>query len=91
MSLHDPRSGVRTGHGALGEDFDWLGRNTHRELNSRLEVLIAHLLKSQHQPHLRDGSAATFERLGESMYREAAIQNHNVNDLHGEPVSLLRK
>lgn len=41
----------------LTEEIEDLGRGVKREIKSRLIVLIAHLLKWQHQPELREGSA----------------------------------
>ncbi len=38
------------------EELDSMGRNDKRELQSRLEVLIAHLLKCQCQPDKKSGS-----------------------------------
>lgn len=40
----------------LAEEIEALGANNRRELKSRLRVLIAHLLKWQYQPELREGS-----------------------------------
>ena len=38
------------------EEIESLGRSDRRELKSRLEVLLQHLLKWQYQPNLRSGS-----------------------------------
>jgi hypothetical protein len=40
----------------LAEEIEDLGRNNRRELKSRLRVLLAHLLKLQYQPELREES-----------------------------------
>ncbi len=40
----------------LAEEIESLGGSDHRELRSRLTVLVAHLLKWQYQPQLRDQS-----------------------------------
>jgi hypothetical protein len=40
----------------LTEEVEDLGRSVKREIRSRLIVLIAHLLKWQYQPELREGS-----------------------------------
>jgi hypothetical protein len=40
----------------LAEEIEDMGRSTRRELGSRLEVLLAHLLKWHYQPELRCGS-----------------------------------
>src|SRR5450631_4403123 len=40
----------------LAEEIEDLGRRDRRELKSRLRVLIAHLLKWQYQPELREES-----------------------------------
>jgi len=41
---------------AVVEEIESLGRSERRELKSRLEVLLQHLLKWQYQPGLRSGS-----------------------------------
>ncbi|MBN4006053.1 DUF29 domain-containing protein [Nostoc sp. LPT] len=41
---------------AVIEEIESLGRSERRELKSRLEVLLQHLLKWQHQSSLRSGS-----------------------------------
>ncbi|AFZ56451.1 DUF29 domain-containing protein [Anabaena cylindrica FACHB-243] len=41
---------------AVVEEIESLGRSDRRELKSRLEVLLQHLLKWQYQPSLRSGS-----------------------------------
>ncbi|MBW4644697.1 MAG: DUF29 domain-containing protein [Goleter apudmare HA4340-LM2] len=41
---------------AVIEEIESLGRSERRELKSRLEVLLQHLLKWQYQPSLRSGS-----------------------------------
>ncbi|MEH2240623.1 DUF29 domain-containing protein [Nostoc sp.] len=41
---------------AVIEEIESLGRSDRRELKSRLEVLLQHLLKWQHQSSLRSGS-----------------------------------
>ncbi|HBL09971.1 MAG TPA: DUF29 domain-containing protein [Cyanobacteria bacterium UBA11162] len=41
---------------AVIEEIESLGRSDRRELKSRLEVLLQHLLKWQYQPYLRSGS-----------------------------------
>ncbi|MBW4678003.1 MAG: DUF29 domain-containing protein [Desmonostoc geniculatum HA4340-LM1] len=41
---------------AVIEEIENLGRSERRELKSRLEVLLQHLLKWQYQPSLRSGS-----------------------------------
>ena len=40
----------------LAEEMDSLGRSDRRELQSRLTVLLMHLLKWQFQPDMRSGS-----------------------------------
>jgi len=40
----------------LAEEIGDLGKNNRRELSSRLEFLLMHLLKWRHQPELRDAS-----------------------------------
>lgn len=40
----------------LAEEIESLGRSDRREVASRLSVLLAHLLKWQHQPAARSGS-----------------------------------
>ncbi len=40
----------------LAEEVESLGRNDRRELQSRLVVLLMHLLKWQFQPEMRSGS-----------------------------------
>ena len=40
----------------LAEEIADLGKNNWRELSSRLEILLMHLLKWCHQPELRDTS-----------------------------------
>lgn len=42
---------------AVVEEIESLGRSDKRELKSRLEVLLQHLLKWQYQPSLRSGSS----------------------------------
>ncbi|MBD2089646.1 DUF29 domain-containing protein [Microcoleus sp. FACHB-1515] len=41
---------------AIAEEIESLGRSERRELKSRLEVLLQHLLKWQYQPNRRSGS-----------------------------------
>jgi Domain of unknown function DUF29 len=41
----------------LAEEIKDLGRRDRRELKNRLRVLIAHLLKWEYQPELREGSS----------------------------------
>jgi hypothetical protein len=41
---------------AVIEEIESLGRSERRELKSRLEVLLQHLLKWQYQPNLRSNS-----------------------------------
>jgi hypothetical protein len=41
---------------AVAEEIESLGRSDRRELKSRLEVLLQHLLKWQYQPERRSGS-----------------------------------
>ncbi len=41
---------------AVIEEIESLGRSERRELKSRLEVLLQHLLKWQYQPSFRSGS-----------------------------------
>lgn len=43
----------------LAEEIASLGRNQQNELNSRLRLLIAHLLKMDHQPDMRTPSWRT--------------------------------
>lgn len=40
----------------IAEELDAMGKNQHRELASRLRILIAHLLKWQFEPEYRSGS-----------------------------------
>jgi hypothetical protein len=40
----------------LAEEIEDVGRSEQRELSSRMAVLLAHLLKWQHQPELRGAS-----------------------------------
>lgn len=40
----------------IAEEIEDMGRSEKRELESRLEILIMHLLKWQFQPHLRSRS-----------------------------------
>ncbi len=40
----------------LAEEIEDMGRSEKRELESRLEILLMHLLKWQFQPHLRSRS-----------------------------------
>ena len=41
---------------AIAEEIESLGRSERRELKSRIEVLLQHLLKWQYQPNRRSGS-----------------------------------
>jgi hypothetical protein len=40
----------------VAEELEAMARNEHRELRSRLRILIIHLLKWDHQPQRRSGS-----------------------------------
>lgn len=47
-------SEIDAGH--IAEELEAMGRGERRQLESRLEVLLAHLLKWRHQPGLRSHS-----------------------------------
>ncbi|NJL20214.1 MAG: DUF29 domain-containing protein [Leptolyngbyaceae cyanobacterium SM1_3_5] len=52
----DPQQFDRLDWEAIAEEIESLGRSERRELKSRLEVLLQHLLKWQYQPNRRSGS-----------------------------------
>ena len=62
----------------LAEELDHMGARERRELNHRLAVLLAHLLKWQHQP----------ERRGNSWRLTIEIQRLDLSELLAENPSL---
>ena len=65
---------------ALAEELESLGKSQQRELKSRLEVLVLHLLKWQHQPQRRQE--------GHSWEDTILEQRHQIADLLGDNPSL---
>jgi Domain of unknown function DUF29 len=50
---------------ALAEELESLGKSQKRELESRLEVLVMHLLKWKYQPDLREESHSWYDTICE--------------------------
>ncbi|MBK1990440.1 DUF29 domain-containing protein [Sphaerospermopsis aphanizomenoides BCCUSP55] len=63
---------------AVIEEIESLGRSDRRELKSRLEVLLQHLLKWQYQPSLRSAS----------WQNTITEQRHRIDDLLQDSPSL---
>jgi hypothetical protein len=74
---------VRAGHWdqvdpeALAEELESLGKSQQRELESRLETLVIHLLKWQAQPHLREESHSWKDTMLEQRHELARLLRDN--------------
>ena len=65
----------------IAEELESMGKSDKREINGRLAVLVAHLLKYQHQPSLRSRSRT----------RTIDTQRDGIKDLLADSPSLIHK
>lgn len=63
----------------IAEELDSMGRSIKRELNSRLRVLLAHLLKWRHQPQRRGTSWRLTIRNQRTEIRELLEESPSLN------------
>jgi Domain of unknown function DUF29 len=76
----------------IAEEIESMGRSEKRELNSRLEVLLTHLLKWRYQSHLRGKSwRNTIERQREAIVEHLADNPSLKDRLPAEFASAYRK
>jgi hypothetical protein len=76
----------------IAEEIESMGRSEKRELNSRLEVLLTHLLKWRYQTHLRGKSwRNTIERQREAIVEHLADNPSLKDRLPSEVASAYRK
>jgi hypothetical protein len=66
---------------ALAEEIESLGKSQHRELGSRLDVLVMHLLKWGSQPDERSGSWRSTIRTQRRELRRLLQQNPGLRPL----------
>jgi len=66
---------------ALAEEVESLGKSQHRELGSRLDVLVLHLLKWCYQPRDRSGSWRSTIRTQRRELRRLLQQNPSLRPL----------
>ena len=66
---------------ALAEEVESLGKSQHRELGSRLDVLVLHLLKWGYQPRERSGSWRSTIRTQRRELRRLLQQNPSLRPL----------
>jgi hypothetical protein len=62
---------------ALAEELESLGRSQKRELESRLEVLLIHLLKWEHQPERREDSHSWYDTILDQRHQIARLLRDN--------------
>jgi hypothetical protein len=67
----------------LAEEIESLGKRDWRELSSRLEILVMHLLKWQYQPEMRES--------GNSWRRTIRTQRRDIGKLLEQSPSLRRQ
>jgi hypothetical protein len=65
----------------LAEEIESLGKSQHRELGSRLDVLVLHLLKWGYQPDERSGSWRSTIRTQRRELRRLLEQNPNLRPM----------
>ena len=63
----------------IAEELDSMGRSLRRELNSRLRVLLVHLLKWRHQPQRRGASWRLTIRNQRTEIRELLEESPSLN------------
>jgi len=66
---------------ALAEEVESLGKSQHRELGSRLDVLVMHLLKWRYQPSEHSGSWRSTIRTQRRELRRLLQQNPSLRPL----------
>jgi hypothetical protein len=66
---------------ALAEEVESLGKSQHRELGSRLDVLVMHLLKWRYQPSEHSGSWRSTIRTQRCELRRLLQQNPSLRPL----------
>jgi len=66
---------------ALAEEIESLGKSQYRELGSRLDVLVMHLLKWCYQPRERSGSRRSTIRTQRRELRRLLQQNPSLRPL----------
>jgi len=62
---------------ALAEELESLGKSQKRELESRLEVLVMHLLKWEYQPQLRQEGHSWYDTILEQRNQIARLLRDN--------------
>jgi hypothetical protein len=72
---------------ALAEEIESLGKSQHRELGSRLDVLVLHLLKWCYQPLERSGSWRSTIRTQRRELRRLLQQNPGLRPLVPDTVA----
>jgi hypothetical protein len=71
----------------LAEEIESLGKSQHRELGSRLDVLVLHLLKWSYQPRERSGSWRSTIRTQRRELRRLLQQNPSLRPLVPDAVA----
>ena len=72
---------------ALAEEVESLGKNQHRELGSRLDILVMHLLKWRSQPSERSGSWRSTIRTQRRELRRLLQQNPSLHPLRASVIA----